>query len=200
VKEPGRHPATHKETAMRGRHLIPCALIVAFAAGTARGQSDPWYVKSAKLQVQKLQAPSGEWALEYPRNWLASLGGGSTLAILLPKNAEASVTIERARMNVELSPKDLTDFFLVAEVELIKQEQRSAVAISQKIVGAPDGRVFIVQYERPGLKGPDRVRQYSLPVGGRVYRLQCAAPASAFGKYEPLFAHIAATLTVKEQP
>ncbi len=186
---------------MKGRQAITCALFVALAATGARGQADPWYARAPKVDVLRLQPPSGEWLLDYPRkDWVVALAGGSTLAVLVQRNAEAAVTLERARMNVELSAKDLTDFFLVAEVELIKQEQRAAVGFSQKIVTTAGGRVFVVQYERPGLKGPDRIRQYSLPVGNRLYRLECAAPAAAFGKYEPLFAHIAASLTIKEQP
>ncbi len=185
---------------MKGLHIIPCALVIMLAAGAARAQTDPWYLRAPKLQVQKLQAPSGEWALEYPRNWIASLGGGATLAILLPKNAEVSVAVERVRMNVALSAKDVGADFLDAEVELIKQEQRGAVAFAQKLLAAGDGRVFAVQYDRPGLNGLDRIRQYSVPVGGHIYRLQCAAPAAAFAKYEASFAHVAATLTVKEQP
>jgi hypothetical protein len=184
---------------MRARPIVFAVLVLALAAG-ASGQTDPWYGRAPKFQSLTLESPSGEWQIEYPRrDWIAALGGGSTLALLVQKNAEASVAIERARMSVELRADELTDFFLTAEVELLKQEQRDAAHFEQRIVNADGRRVFVVQFQRPGMKGIDRIRQYTVPARGRLYRLLCTAPLSASSRYDAVFAHIAATLAVREE-
>jgi pSer/pThr/pTyr-binding forkhead associated (FHA) protein len=48
-------------------------------------------------------------------------------------------------------------------------------------------------YTRAGSAGPERVREYSISVGNKIYRLTCSAAATEFARYEPVFAHVAST-------
>ena len=61
-----------------------------------------------------------------------------------------------------------------------------------------DGRrLVIVEFDRTGLKGPERVRQYSFPQSANLYRIVCSAPKNDFAKYEVIFAHVAASFRIK---
>jgi pSer/pThr/pTyr-binding forkhead associated (FHA) protein len=51
----------------------------------------------------------------------------------------------------------------------------------------------INDFTRAGTAGPERVREYSITVGNKIYRLTCSAAATEFARYEPVFARVAAT-------
>ena len=68
--------------------------------------------------------------------------------------------------------------------------------MQSKLVNAGGRRFVILSYTRQGVAGTERIRQYSMPSGTDLYRLTCVASASQFARYEPVFAHVAASFTV----
>jgi hypothetical protein len=100
--------------------------------------------------------------------------------------------LEQMRLQDSLLPKDLSDATLSFEAASTKERDPAGQNFEQAIKSVSDGRRFIfIQYLRPGLYGPDRVTQYSVPAGLTLYRVICIAPESQIEKYKPTCAHVA---------
>ena len=55
--------------------------------------------------------------------------------------------------------------------------------------------MVIADYSRSGVRGQERVRQYSLPAGQTVFRLVCVSSDPQFEQYASAFARVADTFT-----
>jgi len=152
------------------------------------------YGRAPKLDTQVFQGPTRRIRFEYPKkDWQIVPGGSSVIVSLTQKKGEAAVVVEQTRLNQALAPDDITDLFGQLEAETVKEHQPSAADLQAKVVQASGRRFVILTYGRQGVTGAERVRQYSFPSGTDLYRLTCSAAASQFTKYEPVFAHIAAS-------
>jgi len=183
------------------RLAVALASGLALAAATARAQTPgppaAEYGRAAKLEVQTFEGPSGRIRFEFPKkDWQVVPGGSAAIVSLLQRKGEAAVVVERTRLNQPLAPDDITDLFGQLEGETVRDQQPAAADIRSSVYETGGRRFVIVTYGRGGVLGPERVRQYSFPVGGDLYRLTCSAPAAQFARYEPVFAHVAATFTV----
>ena len=74
-----------------------------------------------------------------------------------------------------------------------------AVDVNARVVTQNGKKVAQIDYRRPGVGLPgqvpdERVRQYSFPINGNLYRITCFAIASAFPKYETAFQWVAGSL------
>lgn len=179
--------------------VTAAVLVTAAAALAAQAPPTPApteYGRAAKLDVQAFDGPDKRIHLEYPKkDWELVPGGIATIASLVQKKGEAAVVIEASRLNQPLSPDDITDLFGQLEGETVRDRQPSAVNIQPRVYGAGGRRFVLLTYERNGVAGPERVRQYSIPVGSELYRLICSAAPPQFARYETVFAHIAASFT-----
>ncbi|MFI5178388.1 MAG: hypothetical protein ACHQO8_07495 [Vicinamibacterales bacterium] len=166
------------------------------SAQTARAPAPGEYGRAPKLETQPFQGPNNRTRFEYPKkDWQAVPGGSSVLVSLAQKKGEAAVVVEETRLNQALAAEDITDLFGQLEADVVKEHQPSATDVQSKVVDAGGRRFVILSYGRKGIAGPERVRQYSFPVGAELFRLTCSAPVPLFARYEPVFAHIAATFT-----
>ncbi len=177
-----------------GHRIVTAVLGLVCTAGMAAGQTDSWYGRNPRLSVQSLQAPDGRFTLQYPKkDWLAVPGGGGVLLTLTERRVEATVAVEDKALNQPLAPDDITDLFAQLEIDAIKERQPKATDFQSRLLEAEGRKIVIVQFTRPGLKGPERVRQFSIPAGPHLYRVVCSSSPAQFAKYEPVFAHIAAS-------
>jgi len=169
------------------------------AAQPAKGPADPWLGRAAKLSVQPVKSPDG-LQLEWPKkDWMLLPAAGSASLVVAAKKGDALVVIERSTLNQALEPADITDLFAQLEGDVIKERQPSAAELQSKVIDSESQRLVAVQYSRQGTTGPERVRQYSVPVGKQLYRLICVSTAGRFAAYEPVFAHMAATFVATPQ-
>lgn len=137
---------------------------------------------------QVFRAPDGKFALEYPgKDWRVLPGGGSVIATLAQKDGQASVVIDYSRMNQVLAPGDINDLFADLEAEDLAVRQLEAKGAKPSIVNVGTRRVVVIEYSRAGLKGPEKVAQYTLPAGQDLYRLICVAPAGLYARFQPVF-------------
>ncbi len=161
-------------------------------------QGDPWLTTSRKLQMRPLHDTDGRVRLDYPnKDWLVAPGGSDAIVTLTEKRAEAAVFLEVVRLTPPLAPDEITDLFAQIEVETIQERDARATNFTARVLDVSGRRVVVVEYSRQGLLGLERVRQYSYPVGGELYRLICSAPIAKQPKYAPIFAHMAASLTIQ---
>ena len=103
-----------------------------------------------------------------------------------------SVSSQFDRAGASASCGYLHDF----SADSIKERQPLATDIRPRLVQAGGRRLVIVNYGRQGVTGAERIRQYSIPAGGDLFRVTCVASASLFARYEQVFAHVAASFTV----
>ena len=179
--------------------LVAVLVATSVAAQTARGPGDPWFGRAAKLSTQPVKSQDG-LQLEWPKkDWMLLPTAGSASLVVAAKKGDALVVVERSALNQALEPADITDLFAQLEGDVIKERQPSAAELQSKVIDGESHRLVAVQYSRQGMTGPERVRQYSVPVGKQLYRLICVSTAARFATYEPVFAHMAATFVATPQ-
>ena len=150
--------------------------------------------------------PSRRYSVEFPKDWRWTVvaGAGEALATFVHPKAEAAIVVERFRMKTALAQGEITDLFAEIETDVLKENQPRVTDVSARVVTQGPRRVVQIDYRRPGVGEPgkvedERVRQFSFPIGGNLYRITCAALASQFGKFEVVFQWAAESLKSAEQ-
>jgi hypothetical protein len=166
------------------------------AATVASPGTDPWVSRAARLQVQPQRSADAPLQVEFPtKDWMVLPSSGALVLAAASRKGDAVVLIERSTLRQALDPADITDLFAQIEIDAIKERQPKAVDFQSKVLDSGARRLVAVQYSRPGVLGNERVRQYSVPVGTDLYRVTCISSAARFAVYDPVFSHIAASLT-----
>jgi hypothetical protein len=181
---------------MRNRRslLTACILCIVGAGSAPAGQL---FGLGSKAEYLVFKDPSGQFSLEYPKDWQIFPGTGDIIATFAQKKGEAALVIERFKLNVALkNPEEVTDAFTEIETDVLKERQPKATDVSGKLVVQNGLRVIVLDYSRPGLVKPERARQYSMPQGPALFRLACSAVATLFTKYDPTFLHVAESFKV----
>ncbi len=149
--------------------------------------------------------PSKRYSVEFPRdwNWMVVAGAAEALSTFYHPKREAAIVVERFKMKVVLT-QGITDFFAQIESDVLKENQPNVMDVNARVVAQGQKRLVQIDYRRPGVGEPgkvedERVRQYSVPVGGNLYRITCASLASQFGKYEVVFQWAAESLKSAEE-
>lgn len=177
------------------RRLLWLAATVILANAVMYAQAQPSYGRG-KLDALPYRDRLNRFTFEFPKkDWLTVPGGGSSLVTVTQKNTEATVVIEYQRMTLPLELEDITDLFGQLEQDVVKGRDPSAADVAVKMIADQGRRLAIVDYRRTGVKGPEVVRQFSIPVGQDLYRIICSTSAAGMQKYSGTFAHIAASFT-----
>jgi len=163
---------------------------------------DPWFVKSPK--PKDFEAPKLPWnniSIELPKNWQLVTGLNGVLLSAAERTKANQpggvIVLEQMRLQDTLSAKDLSDSTLTFETASTRERDPAGQNFEQQLKNASDGRRYIfIQYTRPGLYGPDRVTQYSVPAGLILYRVICVVPEAQIAKYQPTCAHVADSFKV----
>ncbi len=161
----------------------------------------PTAIAHAQGDVRPYSDPHGRFSLDYPKkNWQVLPGGGSTLATLAEKKGRATVQIEYLRLNQPLMVDQDHDLIVQTESSLIRERQPGATGI-QGSAERPDlpGMVAI-DFTRPGVSGPERVRQFSVVQGNDLFRILCVARVGDFQKFEMAFQQIARSFRTISTP
>jgi hypothetical protein len=166
---------------------------------------------AAPLAAQRVQYnlftdPSNRYSVEFPKDWKWTVvaGAGEALATFVHPRAEAAIVVERFRMKMKLDQDEITDVFSTIEVDWLKENQPRVMDVNARIATQGKRKVVQIDYRRPGIGEPgkaedERVRQFSFPVGGSVYRITCATLASRFNNYEAIFQWVAESLKSAEE-
>jgi hypothetical protein len=161
--------------------------------------ADPWLTRTTKVQFQPQQAADVPLQVDLPtKDWMVLPSSGAVVLAAASRKGDAVVLIERSTLRQPLDPSDITDLFAQIETEAIRDEQRKAADFQSRVLDLGARRLVAVQYDRPGVLGNERVRQYSVPVGMHLYRVICISSAPRFAAYDPVFSHVAASFVVTE--
>ena len=150
--------------------------------------------------------PSRRYSIEFPRGWDWTIveGAGEPLSTFVHPKKEAAIVVERFRMKVPLAADQITDSFAEFETDLLKDNQPRVSDVEARIVMQGQKRLVQIDYKRPGVGEPgkvedERVRQFSSPINGRLYRITCFSLASQFGRYEGICQWAAESLKSGEE-
>ena len=150
--------------------------------------------------------PSKRYSVEFPKDWTWTIvaGAGEALATFVHPKREAAIVVERFRMRLALDQSEITDMFSEGEAATLKDNQPRVMDVTARVV-EQGGRKFVqIDYRRPGVGEPgkvedERVRQFSFPVKGNLYRITCASLDRQFGRYEAVFQWAAESLKSAEE-
>jgi hypothetical protein len=196
--------------AAAGLSALAIALACAVIAGATVPEQEATppaageYGRAPKLEVQqfdnrqiRFEYPKKDWEI-VPRPTTAVIPGVTApIVSVVQRKREAAVVVEQTKLHQSLALDDITDLFSQLEADSIRERQPQATDVRAKLVDVGGGRrLVILTYGRQGVGGPERVRQYSIPAGADLFRLTCVATVGQFGRYEAVFAHVAASFAV----
>jgi hypothetical protein len=195
---------------MPGKITLSCGVVLLAAAvsaavhaaagvQTAAKAADPWVARTTRLQFQPQRAADAPIQVDLPKkDWMVLPSSGSLVLALASRKGDAVVLVERSTLQQALEAENVTDLLAQIEIEDIRRLQPKATDFQSKVLDLGERRLVAVQYGRPGVLGSERVRQYSVPVGEKMYRVTCISSATQFAVYDQVFSHIAASFTVTE--
>jgi hypothetical protein len=149
--------------------------------------------------------PGKRYSVEFPKDWDWTVveGAGEPLSTFVHPKREAAIVVERFRMRQALAQSDITEVFAQIESDVLKENQPRVMDVTARVVAQGQKRVVQIDYRRPGVgegKVEDnRVRQFSFPIGGSLYRITCFSRGSVFGRYEGIFQWAAESLKSAEE-
>ena len=196
-----RGRARQVRAAAAARTWVAVLAIAAGAWPAAAQAPDPALAKSPALKTVPLKIPSHGVTMDMPaRDWSTVPGGLVALVTLLQKKAEASLTLEYELKPLATEPDMIDETFVEVSTVFVTSQSPGATGITARVVKAASQPIVVMDFTRPGLVGTERVRQYVIPMQRHLYRLVCRAGAAEFAKYEPVFAHVAASFVAQPPP
>jgi hypothetical protein len=150
--------------------------------------------------------PNRRYSVEFPSGWDWTVveGASEPLSTFVHPKKEAAIVVERFRMKQVLAQADITDVFAQIETDVLKENQPRVSEVNARVITQGQKRLVQIDYKRPGIGEPgkvedERVRQFSFPIGGSLYRITCFSLASQFGRYEAIFQWAAESLKPGEE-
>ena len=137
--------------------------------------------------------PAGRYSIEFPSDWrwMIVSPSGEPLVTFVQPRSEAAVVVERFRSKQSMPDDEINLMFAQSETDVLKDYQPKTTEVVAKVVTQGGKRIVVIDYTRPGVDAPERVRQYSFPVGQNLFRVTCMALADEFKRYETTFTNVA---------
>lgn len=183
---------------MAGRRRVAlglAALLTTGAVGRVAAQAEAFFLRAPKLEVQAVGLGTSGAVVEMPkRDWRVTPSkDGDIVAVAEQRRKEALIQVEVSTLQQPLSSEDVTELFGEIESDRLKQQHAQGTGFEVRMFRLGERRVAVVQFTRPASGGAEQVRQYSYPDGLKLYRVTCVAAVERFKRYEPVFAHVAAS-------
>jgi hypothetical protein len=168
-----------------------CVPLTLHAAGRSAGD--------AKDADNRLNSGLG-FIIDYPkRDWKPVVGAGSSLVVFVHKTGQATVAIEKTRVEHPLAPNEITEQTATLEIEDWQARNSMASGFAHQFADL-GGRAIVIDFTQPGAQGRERVRIYALPRGHDWYRVICTATASSFDNVQDTCQRMVQSLTVTTSP
>jgi hypothetical protein len=176
------------------------ALLSAQAAATAPATVPFGLVTRPKFK--KFVSPIGNFEVQHPdsRDWTVALGfGEAVLTIVENKTGSAFATVERVVLRGAFAPEEMAGA-AEREASTVKQRYPAAAGVRHQVLTVDKRQVIVVQYGRTGVKGPEQVVHYAVPIGETLYRVTCTVVEKEYPRYAAIFGHIAASVQPSATP
>jgi len=186
---------------------IAAAVAVVSAQTPAPAQAPaPAEVAFARLTRPKFKAfisPIGNFQVDYPdsRDWTVLPGAGeAVLMIVENKTGSAFALVERVALRGGAFTPQEMPAAAEREAATVKQRHPAASGVRHQVLQVDKRQVIVVQYTRTGVKGPEQIVHYAVPIGETLYRITCTIVDTEYARYAPIFGHIAASVQPAATP
>src|SRR5262249_41091179 len=186
--------------AARARATLSAVTVIACVWSVDAAAQRPWWLlgPGKSDEYVAFEPADKRVALEIPkRDWGPASRVWSGIVGFSSAKSDASAALEHIQLKLALEPSEITQLFVDLEVESIKERDPSAEDVRTALRTDSDGRrVIVIDFTHRGLRGPERVRQFSIPRDSDLFRLICSAAPALFDKYSPVFEHMAASFKI----
>lgn len=177
---PGSSPAVPR------RQLL-AALATAMVAPARATAQNPSSIKSRPASTPRFRVDLPE------KDWRLVPGGVNTLGVVAHREAPVAIVIEHELLTIALRAEEIDNAFAELEVAAIKEREPGATGLVGAVTPVGGRRMVVVDYQRRGVSGPERVQLYVLVQDRHLYRLVCTAPSTVFTRYQPVFQSVSAS-------
>ena len=176
------------------RYMIAMMVALAMVGGqpsTVRAQAPQTLAKTDN----RLTTVAG-FTVDYPKKDWQLLGGtGSSVVVFFHKSREATVAIERTKIEHPLAPNEIVDQTARLETEDWQGRRPLSTGFQHQLVDAMGGRFIVIDFSQPGPPGPEHVRMYIMPRGTDWFRVVCTTTQRSFEAHKDTCHRIALSLT-----
>ena len=136
------------------------------------------------------------FTVDYPKkDWQVIVGTGSSMVVFVHKSREATVAIERTRIEQPLAANEIVDQTARLEIEDWQARRPYSSGFSHQLIDAMGSRSIVIDYSQPGPLGPEHVRLYTMPRGADWFRVVCTTTQRTFDAHKETCHRIALSLT-----
>jgi hypothetical protein len=136
------------------------------------------------------------FTVDYPKkDWQLLVGAGSSLVVFAHKTREATVAVERTKVEHPLAPNEITTQTATLESEDWLTRRPEASGFANQIMDWAGTKIIVIDFNQPGPQGPEHVRMYTMPRGSDWYRVICTTTQGSFDKHKDTCHRIALSLT-----
>lgn len=165
---------------------------------TAIAQGDQWYGRSLRPKdFVPAVMPWNTLALELPKDWQLVPGRGAILFTVTEKTKTnrpgGAIIIEQKKLPFALSPEQVNAELADLEAKDVASSDPVSTPVGHELMERDGRRIVFVRYTRPGFAGQDTVVTYNFVHGDVMFRVVGVAPTAQLSRYQPIFAHVAAT-------
>jgi hypothetical protein len=181
----------HHTTRLMGVLAIICAQSSFSGAAPFQATGAP-----AKAASDNRLSTLAGFTVDYPKkDWQPLIvGAGSSLVVFVYKKGEATVAIERAKVQ-PLAQNEITEQTAKLEIEDWLGRRPLSSALGHQLLDIAGARFIMSDMLQPGPEGSERVRMYTLPRGADRFRVICTTTQSSFDRYLDTCHRIALSLT-----
>jgi len=171
--------------------MVALATICVRSATTAAQGSPPPLARTDN----RLTALAG-FTVDYPKkDWQFLVGTGSAVVVFFHKNRQATVAIERTRIEHPLAPNEIVAQTATLEIEDWQARRPLSTSFSHQFMDVSGARFIVIDFSQPGPSGPEHVRMYTMPRGNGWFRVVCTTTQRTFETYKETCHRIALSLT-----
>jgi hypothetical protein len=178
------------------------AVVVAQAPAPAQAAAAP-FAKLKRPKFKPFVSPIGNFQVDYPdsRDWTVLSGvGEAVLMIVENKTGSAFATVERVQLRGGAFTPQEMPAAADREAATVKQRNPAAAGLRHQVMSADNRQVIVVQYARTGVRGPEQMVHYAIPIGETLYRVTCSIVEKEYARYAPICGHIAASVLPAATP
>jgi hypothetical protein len=180
------------------RYMIAMTVVLAIVCGRPSitgAQAQPAGAAPKASSDNRLTTLAG-FTVDYPKkDWQLVGGTGSSVVVFLHKSREATVAIERTRIDHPLAPNEIVNQTATLEIEDWQARRPLSTGFSHQLLDAFGGRFIVIDFSQPGPVGPEHVRLYTMPRGVDWFRVVCTTAQRSFESHKETCHRIALSLT-----
>jgi hypothetical protein len=176
------------------RYMI--AMMVALATVCVRSSTTAAQAAPPLAKTDNRLTTLAGFTVDYPKkDWQLLVGTGSSVVVFFHKNREASVAIERTKIEHPFAPNEIVAQTATLEIEEWQARRPLSTGFSHQLMDVAGARFIVIDFSQPGPTGAEHVRLYTMPRGTDWFRVVCTTTQRSFETHKETCHRIALSLT-----